>query len=164
MKISSPSRSITFFSVLFIAILIMSSTEWRFMFFSQNSSGIVVGINQSGSYMVQYRPRAEEVRSIVRPPYGIPSLELNETVSIRYTLNADGSVNRSYVSWFWSIFHNKILVLIVLSLPWFAFVWAMPAKWTLTLGGKRSKNKDTPFIDPERSLEGDQKPRIPLQK
>jgi len=141
----------------------MSSTEWRFIVFSQSTSGIVVGISQSGSYMVQFKPNKEDVRSIVRPPYGIPSLEMNETVSIRYALNADGSVHRSYVSWFWSIFHSKIVVLIVLSLPWFAFVWAMPSKWTLTLGGKSSKSKETPFIDPERSLEGEQKPRITLQ-
>jgi len=158
MKISSPSRAVTFFSVLFIAILIMTSAEWRFIFHSQSTEGFVTMVGRNGNYRIQFVLNGKEFNSIVRSPGGIPEFEKDEVVNIRFTLNNDGTLNRCYVSWFWSIFHNKILILLVLCLPWFAFVWSMPAKWTMMLGGKKTPTENVRPNDSEKWIESDDQP------
>lgn len=158
MRISSPSRTVTFFSVLFFAILVMASAEWRFIFQSQSTKGIVTMVGRNGNYRIQFISNHKEFNSVVRSPGGIPEFEKDEMVNIRFTLNSDGTLNRCYVSWFWSIFHNKILILIVLCLPWFAFVWSMPAKWTMVLGGKKKPKENVLPIDPEKWIKGNDQP------
>lgn len=136
MTVRSPGRWATFLSVIGLAILSMCATEWRFILHAESTEGEVILVGQR-SFTVNFQIGDEYFKLNSPINDGIPEVEKGERVSVRYLLNERNEIERAYVNWFWALFSGKLVLLCVASIPWFAFVWAMPAKWTFRLGKRK---------------------------
>ena len=140
MTIKSPGRFVTFFSILIIAVLIMSAPEWHFILNSKSTIGIVTSTTMSNSNTISFNAENHNYNFRTNPRYSFPELEKGEQVSVRYLLNDEDLLLRAYIYWFWAIFSGKFIILIVACLPWYAFVWSMPAIWRFRIGNEPKGN------------------------
>lgn len=138
MTIRSPGRFITFLSVLAIAVVLMFASEWRFITEHKSATCTVIGLSSASGYKVRFQEEDGQTHDVhCKDEYGFPNLDWGDRRIVRYTINANGQIDQAHLYWAWTMFANRWIALAVACLPWYAFVWSMPAKWAFRIGGRR---------------------------